>query len=98
MYAILVKDNRKAPAALVPTDAEKIDLYSGVIAYAGTYTIDGNKVSHDIDISWNQAWTGTSQVREFKVDGNTLYIRSAPAKSPLTGRQTVFSLVWNKVE
>ncbi len=98
MYAILVKDNRKAPAALVPTDAEKIDLYAGVIAYAGTYTLDGNKVSHHIDISWNQVWTGTTQVREFKVEGNTLYIRAAPAKSPLTGRRTVFSLVYNKVE
>lgn len=98
MYAILVKDDRKPPAALVPTDAEKIELYAGVISYAGTYAIDGNKVSHRIDTSWNQAWTGTTQEREFKVDGRTLYIRSAPARSPLSGRQTVFSLVWNKVE
>ena len=34
MYAILVKEGRKAPTAFDPTDAERIDLYSGLIAYA----------------------------------------------------------------
>lgn len=97
MYAILIRENRKAPVALVPTDTEKVDLYSGLIAYAGTYSIEGNKVSHHIDASWNQAWTGTTQVREFKIEGNTLHIRTLPATSPLTGKQSVSSLVWTKV-
>jgi hypothetical protein len=98
MYAILVKDSRKAPDALVPTDAEKIELYSGFLAYAGYYTIDGDKVTHHIDTSWNQIWTGTTQVREFRVDGNTLRIRTLPAKNALTGRQSSSALVWVKVE
>jgi hypothetical protein len=46
MYAILIKDGRKAPAMLVPTDAERVELYSGVIAYAGIYSIDGDKPSY----------------------------------------------------
>jgi Lipocalin-like domain len=74
MYAILVKDGRKPPATFVPTDAERIDLYSGFIAYAGIYRIEGDKVSHQIDASWNQSWTETTQVRRFKIDGNRLYI------------------------
>jgi hypothetical protein len=98
MYAILTKDGRKAPAALVPTDAERIDLHSGLVAYAGTYSIDGDKVSHHIDASWNQAWTGTTQVRQFKIDGKALHIRTVPAKSALTGRETSSALVWIKVE
>jgi len=97
MYAILIKDNRKPPTALVPTDAEKVELFGGMIAYAGAYTTDGDKVSHHIDASWNQAWTGTTQVREFKIDGNTLHIRTAPSKSPVTGNQSVSSLVWTKL-
>lgn len=98
MYAILIKENRKAPAALVPTDLEKVDLYSGLIAYAGTYTVEGDRVSHHIDASWNQAWTGTTQVRVFKIDGNVLHIQTVPAKNALTGRSTVSTLVWNKVQ
>ena len=98
MYAILIKENRKAPAALVPTDAERVDLYGGLVAYAGAYTIEGDKVSHHIDASWNQAWTGTTQVRQFRIDGNTLHIRTLPAKSAITGRQSVSELVWTKVQ
>lgn len=98
MSVVIVRDDRKAPAALVPTDAEKIDLYNGLIAYAGTYSIDGDKVSHHIDVSWNQAWTGTTQVRQFTVDGNTLHIRTMPAKNSSTGKQSISDLVWTKVE
>jgi len=98
MSAILVKEGRKAPDTLVPTDAERVDLYSGFIAYAGTYSIEGDEVSHHIDASWNQSWTGTTQVRQFRIDGNSLYIRTLPAKDPMTGKETSAVLVWIKVE
>jgi hypothetical protein len=98
MYAILVKEGRKAPNTFVPTDAERVDLYSGLIAYAGTYSIEGDKVSHHVDASWNQSWTGTTQVRQFRIDGNSLYIRSLPARNPITGKESSSVLVWIKVE
>jgi hypothetical protein len=96
--AILVKEGRKAPNSLVPTDAERVELYSGLIAYAGTYSIEGDKVSHHIDASWNQSWTGTTLLRQFRIDGNTLYIKTLPAKNPLTGRESSAVLVFDKVE
>jgi hypothetical protein len=98
MYAILVKEGRKAPTDLVPTDAERVDLYSGFISYAGTYSIEGDRVSHRIDASWNQSWTGTTQVRQFRIDGKYLYIKTLPAKNPLTGKESTSVLVWVKVE
>ncbi|MFM0280476.1 lipocalin-like domain-containing protein [Paraburkholderia sediminicola] len=98
MSAILVKEGRKPPDTLVPTDAERVDLYSGLIAYAGTYSIEGDKVSHHIDTSWNQSWTGTTQVRQFRIDGNALYIKTLPAKNPVTGKESSAVLVWIKVE
>jgi hypothetical protein len=97
MYAILLKEGRKTPDALVPTDAERVDLYMGLIAYAGTYSIEGDRVSHKIDASWNQSWTGTTQVRQFRIDGDLLYIRTLPAKNPLTGKQSSAVLIWKKV-
>jgi hypothetical protein len=98
MNAILVKEGRTPPATFVATDAERIDLYNGFIAYAGTYRIDGDKVSHIVDASWNQSWTGTTQVRRFKIDGNTLSITTLPTKNALTGRESTSLLVWTKVE
>ena len=98
MHAILVQEGRKAPAALVPTDPERVDLYGGFIAYAGAYTIEGDRVSHHIDASWNEAWTGTTQVRRFRIDGTSLHITTLPGKGPLDGRESTSVLIWKKVE
>jgi hypothetical protein len=98
MYAILLKEGRRSPTDLVPTDAERIDLYSGFSSYAGTYSIEGDRVSHRIDASWNQSWTGTTQVRQFRIDGKHLYIKTLPARNPLTGKECTSVLVWVKVE
>jgi Lipocalin-like domain len=98
MSAILVKESRKGPAALVATDPESIELYRGLIAYAGSYSIDGYKITHHIEASWNQAWTGATQVSQFNIDGRSLYIRTGPSKSPMTGRQSSTVFIWTRVE
>jgi hypothetical protein len=40
MYVIVVSDGRKPPTGAIPTDAEKIELFNGMGAYAGAYTFD----------------------------------------------------------
>lgn len=97
MFAIIVRGKRIAPTELVPTDAEKLRLFDELTAYAGTYTVEGDKVSHHVDISWNEAWTGTTQVRFYKIEGNQLRIRSEPAKDPLDGRLISAELVFTRV-
>ena len=62
------------------------------------YTVDGGKVVHHVDISWNGARTGTDQVRFYKLEGDTLTIRTAPNKSPVDGREGVRILVWEKAK
>ena len=98
MSAILVKESREGPAALVATDPESIELYRGMIAYAGSYAIDGSKITHHIETSWNQAWTGTTQVSQFNIDGKSMYMRTGPGKSPMTGRQSATVFIWARVE
>jgi len=98
MYAIGVAGDRPKPRDLVPTDEEKIKLQESMFAYAGTYTADGEKVVHHVDISWNQSWTGTNLVRFYKLDGNTLTITTARAQSAFNGEEGEFILVWQKVQ
>ena len=98
MSAILVKESREGPAALVATDPESIDLYRGLIAYAGSYAIDGYKIIHHIEASWNQAWTGTTQVSQFNINGRSLYLRTGPGKNPVTGRQSSTVFIWVRAE
>ena len=98
MSAILVKESREGPAGLVATDPQSIELYRGLIAYAGSYSIDGYKITHHIEASWNQAWSGTTQISQFNIDGKSLYIRTGSGKSPLTGRQSSTVFIWVRVE
>jgi hypothetical protein len=97
MYAILVAQERRAPVDLVPTDIERIELFNGLCSYAGSYAIVGDEVRHHVDVSWNQAWTGTIQVRRFSIDGNRLRITTLPARNPVTGKECVSVLLWEKL-
>jgi hypothetical protein len=98
MFAMIVEEGRKGPAAPVETDPEIIKLFHGLAAaYAGSYSIDGDIVSHHVDISWNQSWTGTTQTRQFKIEGSSLHIRSR-GKDTRTRRENSYLLVWTKVE
>jgi len=96
MYAIIVHEYRGRPPE-IPSDAEKILLFSGMGAYAGTYSVDGDIVRHHVDISWIETWTGTTQLRRFRIEGNLLHIQSPAAKDPLDGRISSAVLVWAKI-
>src|SRR5262245_14094598 len=79
MMSVTVEENRQPPAEAVLTDAERIRLFNSIVsAYAGTYSIAGNVVTHTVQISWNEAWTGTRQERYFSVDGDTLTLETTP--------------------
>jgi hypothetical protein len=69
-----------------------------MVAYAGTFTLDAEKVVHHIDVSWNQAWTGTDQVRYYQLNGDMLTITTAPYRSYQDGRQGRSVLIWEKVK
>ena len=88
MYAIFIRHDRVTPADVVPTDEEGVQLLGSMVAYAGTYTLGEKQVIHHIDISWNQGWTGTDQVRFFELDGDTLtdHDRAVPKLSGRQGR------------
>jgi Lipocalin-like domain len=88
---------RKAPAGQVPTPAEAEALYRSMIAYAGTYEVEGNKVTYDLDVTWNQSWTGTKQVRFWEVNGDRLTVTTPKIVNPLTGKPSVFKLTFQKV-
>lgn len=99
MSSIVVKENRHKPTDLAQlTDSERAGLFGSMVAMAGAFTVDGAQVIHDIEISWNETWTGTSQVRHFVIDGTRLTIRTDPAPSPIDGRPSIATLIWEKVK
>ena len=98
MSLFIIDPKRKPPAGAKATDAEAIELYRTIIAYSGAYSVEGNKVTHKIEVSWNQAWTGTNQQRFIEVKDNQLTIKTPPIISPISGKESVNTLVWERVK
>jgi maltose alpha-D-glucosyltransferase/alpha-amylase len=98
MYSIVVTENRAKPRNAEATDEEKLKLQDSMIAYGGTYTVSGKAVLYDVDISWNQSWTDTHQLRFYKLDDDTMTLTTAPARSPINGQESRFVVVYKKVQ
>ena len=78
--------------------AEAETLFRSMTSYAGSYTIDGNVVTHHVDMSWNEAWTGTEQKRIARFDGDRAYLSTPPSTDPVTGTMSVRTMTWEKVK
>ena len=97
MMALVLQRNRPPLAGASPTDQEKIRLFDTMLAYSATYTLEGDKVVHHVDASWNPAWAGTDLIRPFTLDGDTLVISGAPSKDPTTGEEVLYRIEFTKI-
>ena len=70
VWFVLTGEGRK-PAKTVQERAELLD---SLVAYTGTYSIEGDKWITKVEVAWNPAWVGTEQARFFKVDGDRLSV------------------------
>ena len=66
-------------------------------SYGGTYSIDGNEITHHVDVSWNQSWTGTDQKRVARFEGNRVCLSTPPSVDPITGTMSVRTMTWEKL-
>jgi hypothetical protein len=99
LLVIIVAEKRPKPAVIEKmTDQERTELFKTMVAYGGTYKYDGKTVTHQIDISWNENWTGTSQVRNVKLEGRRLILSTNPAPHALDGKVSISVLTWERVQ
>ncbi len=68
-----------------------------ITCYAAKWTLDGDKVYHDIDIAARHAWTGTRQVRHFSFHDDMLTLRPPESEDFVHGVATRRALTWKKV-
>ena len=74
---------------------EKAALLDSMLAYSGTYTTEGNRMTIRVDMSWNEIYSGSNQdqIRFFNVDGDKLTIRSPEIVSAVRpGQKAVATL------
>jgi len=100
VLVLIVSDKRPKPSDPAKiTDQERVELHKTMTAYGGTYTYDGKTVTHHVDISWNEYWTGTDAVRDVKFDGNKLILTTRPSPTMIQdGKPITSTLTWERVQ
>ena len=95
---IAVGTDRKASASPNPSDLERAELLRSMFAYSGTYRVDGDWVVHDVETSWHQGWTGTTQRRKAVLGGKVLTLTTPPYKGVQSGKEIVATITWERIE
>ena len=97
MIVLIVRQPRPRPEGTEKiTDQQRIELFRTITAYAGTYKFDGTTIEHNIEISMNEVWSGTKQVRSVKKDGDRLIYSTPPFPFHTDGKMSINTLVWEK--
>jgi len=98
----LQKKNPPSPSDTDFSDAKRAQLHKEIIgAYAGRYSVEGNKVTHHIEVAWRPDWIGQDQVRYINLQADELTIETAPVFSVvegMAGRRSVATLTFKRVE
>ncbi|HYK34596.1 lipocalin-like domain-containing protein [Alloacidobacterium sp.] len=76
-------------------NVEKASRKRDYIAYAGPYTVEGDTVTHHVEVSLFPNWLGTAQLRYHKREGNRLILRTPPI--PSGDGVVAVQLTWEKV-
>ena len=93
MAAFICKPDRKPPA----NEGEAAALLSSMIAYTGRFRLEGDRFVTQVDGAWNEIYKANEQIRYFKVEGDTLSIRTAEmASAVLPGKRVVSTLLWER--
>jgi hypothetical protein len=70
---LVVTGEARKPAK---TSQERAELFTTLIAYTGTYRLEGDKWTTKVEVAWIPEWVGTEQVRSLTVNGERLQVLS----------------------
>ena len=62
------------------SDPDRARAYSTYLSYCGTYTVEGDTVTHHVKAGLIPSWTGSEQPRRFRFDQGLLIIGSGTQK------------------
>jgi len=96
MIFIQNAENRKRPAGATATDAERVALFNSMVAYAGTYKLDGSKVF--IHMEANAVPGQPDRTYMMEISGNKLTLTADPPFMNSTGQQIVSIRTFERAE
>jgi len=94
---VIVSEKRPKPeSAAKLTDQQRLELFNTINAYAGTYKLEGNKLTYRYELTHNEVAERAS-VRDIKIEGRKLTMVNEPARSAMDGKMATTTTVWEKV-
>ena len=92
--ALISYAGRKALGALAPVE-EQAEAFKTFLAYAGQYRLDGDNVTHHVEISSIQNYVGKDLVRTVKFQGEQITLVTPPTR--VNGKIQTLELIWERL-
>jgi len=92
--ALISYGGRKALGALAPVE-EQAEAFKTFLAYAGRYTLDGETVTHHVEISSIQNYVGKDLVRTVTFQGEQITLVTPPTR--VNGKIQTLELIWERL-
>ena len=84
--SVFIADPRRKPSVSPKaTDAEGADLYRTMLAYTGTYSVDGNKVTHEIECNFPNFYRHTLTIANFPATKSAIAQQGITLEGPVSG-------------
>ncbi len=94
MTALIAYDGRK-PLSVGAGAEEQAEAFKTFLAYAGRYTLSGDKVTHHIEVSSIQNYVGKELVRTVKFQSDQITLVTPP--TPVNGKVQIVELIWQRI-
>ena len=92
----VLKCGRPRPKCSTLTVEEKVALFDTLFAYVGSYTVEADRVIHTLDGSWNELWTGTTQIRLLSFEDGKLVYDSPETADPMDGKRCTYRVEFER--
>ena len=79
----------------IATPAERAEAFRTFNAYAGRYTLAGDRITHHVEIASLPNWVGRELVRMVRCKDDRLTLETPP--HPVEGSPRSFTLVWQRL-
>src|SRR6185503_8564851 len=98
MISVILNEKRPKPESVTKlTDQQRIELFNTMNAFAGTYKLDGSKLTYTFDLTHNEV-TARASARQIKFEGRKLTMVNEPSAATMDGKKVQTTTVWEKVQ
>ncbi len=91
----LISYGGRKPLSVGSRMEEQAEAFKTFLAYAGRYTLSGDKVTHHVEISSIQSYVEKDLIRHVKFQGDQITLLTPPTR--LNGKTQTIELIWRRL-